>query len=219
MNDYTLLVMTDGRDEVLHETLRVFRDLASPPARLVIHDDTGFPDHHEMLRYRYDAEVVGGLARRGFGGAVRAAWEYLRQVEPTEFVFHLEDDFLMNREVPIESMQRVLDDNPDVVQMALMRQPWNTAEITAGSIVQVNPTAYRYHESPDGKWMTQRLFFTTNPSVYRSTLLDHEWPQGVQSEGRFGLSLFEDPTVSCGFWGHGESWVTHVGDERVGTGY
>jgi hypothetical protein len=218
-----LLVMTDGRDDVLAETL----DVAAanvPHTRLVVHDDTGDIEHRSWLAHAYrhlQPDVIGGDVRRGFGGAIRAAWQHLATL-PEPWVAHIEDDFLLDRPVDWVGMANVLTTHPHLVQLALRRQPWNPDEEAAGGIVEQHPDDYLDCTDGPHRWLEHTRFFTTNPSLYRRSLCDLGWPDGANSEGRFGINLLQHhPDWRFGFWGARDSgeWCRHIGHQRVGVGY
>lgn len=226
----TLLVMTDGRRECIARSLpRALDMLEGPISNVVIHDDSADQAYHDWLYERFGGRgftIVRTEERAGFGGAIRSAWSFLRQFDHRPWVFHLEDDFLVQQRVDLRAMMRVLTWHREIVQMALLRQPVNEHEIAAGGIMQMHPQDYMRGPwtpcacgAPDG-WYEHRRFFTTNPSLYGRSLIHREWPDGKHSEGRFGLALFEeDPLAVSAFWGDGEEWCEHIGAVRVGTGY
>jgi hypothetical protein len=218
----TLLVMTDGRKDCLLETLASFEQMvAGPIERRIIHDDSGDPAYRSWLSETFapDFAVIGG-ARAGFGGAIHRAWNLLAHT-PEQFVFHLEDDFTFNRPIDLADLAEVLDQHPHLVQIALRRQPWNDEEKAAGGIVEQHPGDYTEVSLNGFSWLEHRRFFTTNPSLYRTDLCRGGWPDVGNSEGIFTHQLLADPEVRFGFWGSRDSgeWVTHIGQERVGTGY
>lgn len=217
-----LLVMTDGRDDVLAETLRSAEQrLRGPISRRIIHDDTGSVDHAVSIADRYQCyEVICAKGRSGFGGAIRSAWAEVRKTsEP--YLFHLEDDFTFNRTIDLLAMVDVMEHHPHLVQMALRRQPWNERERAAGGIVEADPGDFAESRWFQHRFLTHRRFYTTNPALVPRWVVDQGWPDGEQSEGRFGISLFSDPRLQAAFWGSRESgeWVTHIGAQRVGMGY
>ena len=218
-----LLVMTDGRDEVLNRTLPMVAEHV-PYDRLVIHDDTGDLDHRHMLAgtYRHlGPDVIGGDTRRGFGGAIQAAWRYLAS-KPEPYVVHFEDDFLPTRHLDWRDVADTLARQPHLVQLALRRQPWNAEERAAGGIVEQHPEDYTERHDAGAVWLEHIRFFTTNPSMYRRELCSRGWPSGAHSEGRFGIDLLADhPEARFGFWGSRDSgeWCEHIGHQRNGTGY
>jgi len=220
-----LLVMTDGRDTI-YETIPSFLGFGlGSVSELWIHDDSGDPANAAKLgRVFPDFRVVRSDGRSGFGGAIRSAWRALRAESACPFVFHLEDDFTFRRIVELDRCAQVLDSHPDLVQMALRRQPWNAAELAAGGIVEQNPADFvEVADDVGNVWLEHRRFFTTNPGMYRRDLFEErDWPTGPQSEGRFSIDLFaEDPARRSAYWGARDSgeWVTHIGHHRAGTGY
>lgn len=227
----TLAVITDGRLDCLEQAVESLdANLNGPVTRRLIYDDTGDPAHRDLLRAKYRRYELlwHPRGRQGFGGAVRYVWEHLRGC-PEQFVFWAEDDFTYNRPVPLMRMVNTLDDNPHLSQLALRRQPWNDHERAAGGIVQQHPDAYEERHNALGSWwLEHRLFFTTNPSLFRASLCEQDWPLGPDSEGRFTHTLLRDglPGVEAealrfGFWGSRDDGerVTHIGTERAGVGY
>lgn len=216
----TLLVLTDGRGECLTRTLASAEEMLPQDTlcdRLIVNDcqDPGYQTwltETYGLRYRI---LAPARRKRGFGGAIQAGWD---EIEHGDYVFHLEDDFTFNRPVPLRAMGRVLDRYLHLVQVALLRQPWNDEERRAGGIVQCHPDDFERRSDINGEWLEHRRFFTTNPCLYRRSLTKRGWPQKPRSEGLFSLDLIRDG-FTMAVWGDGTPWVTHIGDERVGTGY
>lgn len=224
-----LLVMTDGRRECIERTIPSFLDAVDRPdllSELWIHDDSGDPDFTGWLVATFAPlgfRVVSTPGRSGFGGAIRSAWDYLRTFSEASYIFHLEDDFIFPRPVPLIGMVDVLDHHPHLVQIALRRQPWNESERSAGGIVEMHPSDYIDAQGYDGhQWLEHRRNFTTNPCLYRQTLMAREWPTGSESEGRFGFAIAAEAEVEpFAYWGARDSgeWCEHIGAQRVGTGY
>lgn len=220
----SLLVMTDGRADCLARSVASFDRLAGPVTARVIHDDSGSPSYARHLAENYPGWTVVSTGRRsGFAGAYRNAWAWLRRHCDTDWVFSTEDDFVFTTDVNLSELVAVMEFRPDMAQMALLRQPWNAQETAAGGIVQMDPDSY--HDCYDGThhWLQHRKFFTTNPHLLRTDFVRrHDWPEGTQSEGRFGIGLFAaNPATVCGFWGRrgDPPRVEHIGTVRVGTGY
>lgn len=219
----TLAVFTDGRDHIYDTIPSALEHLKGPIGRKVIYDDSGDAVNQIRLMEAFpDFEVFQHPhGRQGFGGAIRFMWRLLAQ-GTNPYVFHLEDDFLFNRDIDLDAMCKVLASNAHLAQLALRRQPWNAEEREAGGIVELRPADYTERSGAFGinRWLEHRNFFTTNPSLYRRSLCCCGWPDDPYSEGKFGARLREDG-YSFAFWGARDSgeWVEHVGRERVGTGY
>lgn len=220
-----LLVITEGRRDCLEQTIHSARArLHGDITRRFIYDDSGDIEHRRWLHDRFpEFQVIfHPYGRQGFGGAIRCAWDHLRTCyEP--FIFHLENDFTFNEHIDLDDLAALLGRRPNIVQVALLRQPWNETEIAAGGLIAANQDAYHEHADEHARWVEHRRFFTTNPCIYRRELIQtHDWPEGPQSEGRFGLGLFNaDPDAVSAFWGglHDPPTVHHIGHVRAGHGY
>lgn len=193
------LLIGDGRDAYHDASLGSLEENLPDPDYVIRVDD---PEH-----------------RLGFAGAIQAGWDRVLQTD-AEWVWHGELDFTLNRPVPLDDMIAVLQGNRHLTQLALLRQPWNRAEKLAGGIWQQHPDSYTRHGTWPRQWMEHARHWTTNPCLYPRWVAERGWPQVPQSEGMFGLKLFaEDPARRAAYWGAGEEWCTHVGQERAGTGY
>lgn len=216
-----LLVMTDGRTEYIHQTIESANQmLKGPIIERWMHDDSGDEGHRQWLRTNFPAfSLIGEGPRKGFGGAYAFAWRVLAARSSASFVFGLEDDFVFNREIPLEKMAKVLDENPHLYQMALRRQAWSSEEILAGGVIEKNPDAYLQQEG----WISHKLFFTTNPNLYRKSLIEtRQYATVKDAEGHFTHSILNsDPDAQFGYWGQKTDlpWVTHTGVRRKGSIY
>jgi hypothetical protein len=197
-----LLLISDGRDEYRAQTKSSLEAQVPEPDFFI-----------EVKDPKHDL---------GFAGAIRQGWRRILAETDAEFIFHAEADFTFNRYVPIADMVAVLKARPYLVQLALRRQPWNDQEKAAGGIVEMRPDDYAEADLNGWRWLEHTNFFTTNPSLYPRAVCEYGWPDGPESEGRFGIALREQhPELRFGFWGSRDSGeaVTHIGEERQGVGY
>jgi hypothetical protein len=107
---------------------------------------------------------------------------------------------------------------PKLAQLALKRQPWNPEEKAAGGICELHPEWFS-----EKRWLYTKhtAFFTTNPCLYRKDIMDFGWPQEENSEGKFSIML-RDAGYHFGLWQldtFDPPKVTHIGEQRMGTGY
>ncbi len=218
------MIMTDGRGKYLEESIRSLPKLKPAFTHAVIHDDSGDPEYADWLKeqYGYRFTIYSTGQRSGFAGAYNSAWRWLRENNTNDWIFFTEDDFVYTRPVMLNSMISVMRNNPNLAQMALRRQPWNDIERAAGGIVEALPEAYTDKTDGTNNWLEHRMFFTTNPSLIRDTLIHaRDWPKEDHSEGIFGTKLFRDTEMNCAYWGARDSgeWCYHIGNERAGNGY
>ena len=215
-----LLVITDGRRNYIRDTISsASQYLKGPFGPLFLYDDSADEENHQWLRNNFPSfKLIYKETRQGFGGAINSAWEYMQDFD-FDYVFHLEDDFTFNREIPINDMIKKLEENPNVYQMALRRQAWNEEEKRAGGVIERWPE--NFHQE-DG-WISHKMFFTTNPSLYRRSLIEtRRFPDVKDSEGHFHhLIINSDPNAQYGYWGlkTDSPWVTHTGVQRKGDMY
>lgn len=224
MNDTLLLVMTNGRRDCITKTIPSALAMLQPGfIHRIICDDSGDEEYQLFLASRFPTfELWTTRGNEGFGGAIRSIWASLRMRTGFNYIFHLEDDFIFNEPINLHNMITVMDRNPQLQQMSLLRQSWNEAEKAVGGIMQAHPDDFIEYQYGPNHWVEHRRFFTTNPCIYRKQLIvDYEWPEGFQSEGIFSINLLSDPKLTCGFWGEkfGAPKVEHIGHQRVGTGY
>lgn len=217
--DTILLVMTDGRDDYLKETMASAQKNL-PSLQTYIHDDGGDEAHRELLRQTYpEATVVGG-ERSGFAGAIKRAWE---SIPECKWVFHLEDDFTFNEPVDLAGMVKVMKRFPYLVQIALLRQPWSGPEIQYGGVIGLNPPSYEDKSFEGVNWTEHRNFFTTNPSLYSYEIVRRGWPQLEFSEPIMAAQVLKDPEARSAYYGSKKDGprVFHIGRNRSvdGEGY
>lgn len=225
-----LLVLADGREEYLAATVASLRaNLSGPVTERWLYAEGGDDAYRARLAEAYpEFTRIGEGPRRGFAGSIQDAWRILTERSTADYIAHIEQDFTFNRPVDLAGLVEVLEPRPYLVQMALRRQAWNAAEGAAGGVVEEHPDWYADCHAGGRAWLEQRIFFTTNPSLYRLTLCWVGWPEPPHSEGMFthGLLRYGSPEVPgdqvrFGYWGsrHEAPRVEHIGHERAGHGY
>jgi hypothetical protein len=216
-----ILLIGDGRDELRAATIESF--LA------------------EVYGYRlgYVVQVDDHRHEMGFGGAIQTGWHYLSTAlreaalegvpAPFDYVFHLEEDWSFAEPIDVRWLAAILDGGgpvlPALAQAALRRGPVNAAERAAGGVVQAWPSEYvdcgiLSVEGGAVPYLAHRLYFTTNPSLYRSSLMMLGWPDGPRSEQTFteACKLFGYSFALYGKRDHPPS-ILHTGHTRTGIGY
>ncbi len=212
----SLVVITDGRYDYLSQTINsldehvyfAFDDL------IMVNDcmDEGFRTRINR-KYGNRFNIIHHPEKRGLSGAVQTAWDE----NTSDFIFHLEEDFIFNEPIPIVPMMNVCSHN-NLAQMILKRQPaiTNPAELSAGGYIEADPGAFSDQWFANYKWIKHSKFFSLNPGVYPKWVTELGWPDGG-SEGDFLNVLFDTyPTVHCGIWGASDDKpkVHHIGHER-----
>lgn len=222
--NYRLVVLTHGDAPQLEPCLESFREMVTPQPtsrHAFVDGDGALPPVEPLGPF----EGWAGGKQLGFCGNCELAWLGAALADGHEHVFWLENDFVFTRPLDLQPLAAVLDANPMLAQMALMRNAVSDVEIAAGGLVESRPGEYeqRFSGAETGAaahpWFEHRSYLTTNPSLMRRGFMAaNPWPDYTsECEGRFGIDLVARG-YSFGVWGSGEPWVDHVG-ERVGHGY
>ena len=174
----TCLIITDGRAEyLLRMLLSLDPDLFD--ARVLI-DDSGDPDYGEWLDRIFDdteTVVLHQHGRQGLVAAVNSAWTYLQETD-TDFVFHVEEDFVFPTTPPIKEMIALLEADPTLANIVLKRQAWNPVEMAAGGIIEANPHLYEDREN----YLAHREVFSLNPCIYRAEIMGYRMGEAGESD-------------------------------------
>lgn len=222
-----LLVITDGRHDYLQQTVQSAEvNLYGEVVERWMYDDTGDDDYRSRLSLEFPTfHHINGGPRQGFGGAIQTSWSMLQQYSEAQFIWHAEQDFTFNRPVNLHLMTWVLNANPHLAQIALRRQAWNDAEKRAGGVIEQHPEDYTEHHlhgfgDAYADWLEHTKFWTTNPSLYRKSLLQLGWPDGPHSEGHFTQRCL-GAGLRFAYWGKrsDQPAVEHIGHVRAGTNY
>lgn len=215
-----VMVLTAGRKSYLEQTLASFAEkVHGDIGHRTILDDSGDARFGKWLGRSYpEYQIVTTRGKVGFTQAIRTAWRHELQVGGSPYIFHLEEDFTFDRDIELSNLIRILEMEPKVAQAALLRGPFFPPEIEAGGIVEEDPDAYDHREAEGLKYLVHGKFFTTNPCLYRRSLLRVGWPSTPHSETRF-TRVMARKGYQFAFLGDGEPMVTHIGVERTNNGY
>jgi len=248
--NFLLAVLTHGDNaELLQRTISSFDEMVSPAptCRLVVQDGPcALPPFSDSEWHCHPIPEQMGFC---FATAeMWATASQLAVEQECNHIFHLEADFEFLRPVDLTMLATILDDNADLAQVTLMRDSVNEEERQAGGVMEKHelrgdvfePQLLLLSGTPIDKdlrtwptsmgplpswavltsWLRQRAYFSTNPSLMRTTfILENPWPREYESEceGRFGIDL-RQKGFSFGIIGNGEPWVRHIGI-RTGKGY
>ena len=91
-----------------------------------------FPDY--MKIHHYPRRGLGGMVKNVWTHAVALGWDYL---------WHAEDDMLYTSDIDVAHMIEIMEENPDLAQLALKRAAWSPEEISAGGFMNMAPDQYR----------------------------------------------------------------------------
>ncbi|MDH2424759.1 hypothetical protein [Sphaerisporangium sp. TRM90804] len=219
-----LIVLTNGRRDCLSQSIPSVREHLKGFTSLTVVDDSGDPAYREWIAEEFGAVPIPvGDKPCGYWQAMRCVWALARDSGAGAFWFH-EDDFVLSEPLDLGDLATVLDDNPHLTQIALLRQAWFGNEHAHGGLIEaLEAQGNRFEERTDGSrwWIEHRACFTGNPSLIPARTFNRPWPDGAWSESRFGRALFGDKAARGAYWGRrgDPPRVTHIGHERAGTDY
>lgn len=217
------MVITDGRGDCLQQTIEsavknlpvkefgcflIVNDSMDLEYSSWLHDTYNlggiayFKDIPRILRFSVSDVAIDAGNKQGFGGAIRCGWQWLMEAEAIKYIYHLEEDFLHEEPIDIEAMLTILDDDEQLAQIALVRDPVAAHEHAAGGLIESRPCEFyqetvtigpRWNPIKEITWLSHTSFFTTNPCLYRTRLTHkYDWPIGTDSEARFGDRLIAE---------------------------
>lgn len=210
---YTVLIFHDGRDEYLIKTLDSFKRMVKFNGKVNTILVADCPDQSESdfdkikKKYKIDTVYVSS-ERMGIFGAVQKGWQLVPK--ETEYIFHLENDFVFNEEIDVETM-RVALQNKHIYQVALLRQPWYSHEIKRGGLYKA--LGNFWHVNSCGvNLVAHRHYFTHNPCLYRSDVVANF--DGYDEYSFMQHIIKKDNRGICTYLGkiNDKPKVTHIGD-------
>lgn len=176
--------------------------------------DTYLPVCVESINRHFEYPIVQTVLVADEGheytasGAVNKAWSQVD--DEVEFVFHVEEDFLLTAPVDVDAMCDVLDTYASLAHLVLKRQPWSDVEHAAGGIIEMNPASYV--DRPG--WVEHTNFFSLNPSLVPRRVFEQGFPEGSEPAQTWRLL---DQGYVFGFWGgrYDDPRCHHIGALRA----
>jgi hypothetical protein len=226
---FTVLIFHDGRNDYLEQTLSTFAEQVVFPERpyTILLDDMPLDRDDGFLRsivarFGID-ELILNDTNLGSFGAIMKGWTALPT--DTEYVFHLENDFVFPTRIEVGELATVLQE-PWICNITLLRQPWFEDERAAGGLFRARPQIFRETSVRGVPVCLHQSYFGHNPGLYRREYArvipdtSRSVPGVVLSHERVyrDILLAEDPRRHFAVYGHltDPPRVLHIGLRRVG---
>lgn len=224
--DLCWTVLTDGRKEYIKKALPTwFENLSEIDQRFII-DDSGDIKYRRWLSKTFKSfEIIPvGNDRCGYDAGMQKIFSTVKELKYS-YCFHIEDDFILRKSFNIQDLKTILKLNKNMSQVSLMRGPWFHNEVQHGGVVNAikasNKNAKFLNKNKNGlRWVQHQAYWTCNPNLFPSWIIDIEWPSGNWSESRFSKKIFDKGKVA-GIFENENSWpfIEHIGGHRNGTQY
>ncbi len=213
-----LVVIGDGRSEMLHQTVRsIAVNVAHPITARIMVDDTGDLDYGLYLDDAYPefAMVHGG--RRGMAGAVQAGFSAALSVDP-DYVLWVEEDHMLIKPLPLLNAITALENHSNLAQMVFSREPCDPSE---GTDQLASIVAKSGFSTEAQKFTTYDYLFSFVPCLIPRRVLTLTGPQSP-----YGIeTTMTQRCLAEGYefaaWGHvgDEPYVRHIGYAQRANGY
>jgi hypothetical protein len=229
LNLFTVLIFHDGRNDYLEQTLSTFSEQVVFPSRphtILVDDMPGGRDEGFLrsiaARFGID-QVILNDENLGSFGTIMKGWSSLP--DSTEYVFHLENDFVFPARIQVHELATVLQE-PWICNITLLRQPWFEDERAAGGLFRARPQIFRETSVRGVPVCLHQSYFGHNPGLYRREYArvipdtSRAVPGVVVSHERIyrDVLLAEDPRRHFAVFGRltDPPRVLHIGVRRVG---
>lgn len=215
------LLITDGRLGVLEKTLDSWKEkLCARISHIMIVDDSGEKSYNERMSKLHSHEVDAiyhHTKRLGYSATIQDSWSKIPA--DCHYILHLEDDFLLNRELDLSQMIDVLKHDKKVAQIGMLRQPWSAAEINVGGFLKLYPADYHNAVYCIGARHYYPVIINShnwsfNPCIYPREITELGFPSGsYEAECKFTEKLKDR---ICLIWGplNQEPLVHHFGQQH-----
>lgn len=221
-----LVITTDGRREFIAQTIASIEEHLAGWDRSIIWDDSGDPAYRDWLYETYTDRhllLIAGEQRLGYQRSRARLWQFLAGLTDVTHICNWEDDMVLLAPVHLADMATILDINPHLAQVALLREDYYPREIEGsrhGRILGWHPKTYRNRTSGNLRWCEHRNYFTCNPGVHHRSLCEMGWPQADSSEKVLGDQLLAQG-LRFAHWGHRDDprILRHIGSYRAGRDY
>lgn len=236
MNEYTLFILGNGRKGCLERTVASWeKNLIDQPKHKIIFDDSGNQDYREYLKKRFgDRFTIVPIGDDIMGQiyGINFIYNYLNELD-TDYIFELEEDWVLFRPLEIKNLIEILDSNQNIVQVRVPRTPWTELDFYSGShtsyflsMDESKSCFIKYNGLSWYEWRGPYWFWSHNPSLYRKSVTILPYPgegDHEDHEMKFGFNLLEqNKDAVIAIYGENvyDAYIYHIGtiDENVQNG-
>jgi len=229
-----ITITATKRHEILKRTLWSFKQnlFKDYPVRIIINIDPVGPDQHHFTSVATCRRIFPGTEvnyrapeRPNFSEGFKWTWEQSQ----TDFIFHLEDDWELLREIDLKDMIDMLNRHKD---LALLRLPqFKSTENTMKNWNLIYPWNGEYFECPENLIMTAGFCghpslikgeFVRNTTPYIDTTKNpekqfHHGPPEIMSEvARWKYGVYSKPNMPNAIQDLGRKWSVETGWHKKG---
>lgn len=205
---FCVIIINDGRNDYLERSLKSFSyNVVFPEGsevyKVMIDDWPDGRNEKELkeiqAEYKIDF-IILNEKNLGVNETVRKIWKLIP--DDVDYIYHQENDFEYTEKIFISDLIEIAS-LPNIVQCALIRQPWFEDEVEAGSLMNTRPERFKDANVSGRDIILQRDHFTFNPSLYKK-----KWTTGEVLELKnFGEYAIRDYYINK----NGGLWFAYYG--------
>ncbi len=210
-------MLANGRRDYFERSLAAFCEHVSPaPAHAFLMDDGGELGDEELITgtpWNWTVETTP--SRLGSCDAYKSCWG-AAATSDYDWVFHLEEDQVIVRPTHLPDLARILELEPHIALMTLVRAPWGR-EIEFGGYIPQFPGLYERKAEHGAEWIETVRNWAMAPSLFRTDLTrEFPWPARAGCETTIGPQIIaRRPEAVFGLWGGGEPHCAHIGVNKA----
>lgn len=208
----TCIVLSNRKDMYLPAALQSLENVRGI-SNVVIVDDSGDLDWRRELYRVHGGCVEVAEHSAGYTAAMQMVWKVARELGGP--VFFLEEDFTIDTPIDLMDLQRILDADQSLAQVALQRQAWYPIEHRFGLIGAQRRRGQRFLDR--GTHLVHKSCFTGNPSLIPPRTFHFPWPSGTWTEDAMTKRLIQAGMHFAYLGREFDQHVTHRGDQRAET--
>lgn len=216
---FCVIIINDGRNDYLEKALKSFSENVIFPEgsevyKIMLDDwplDRDIKTLEELAKTYGIDKVIYNDTNLGVNENVRKAWGIVP--DDTDYIFHQENDFIYLERINIGDLVAIVE-TPNIIQCALVRQPWFDDELKAGSLMNTRPERFKSANVSGTPIVVHKDHFTFNPSLYKYKWLVDLFPFGEYELRHYFMAL--NPGLYFSYYGSKEDShrVLHIGEKK-----
>lgn len=223
------VTLTNGRKNYMEESrLSWYLNLQGDIYKEIIVDVSYDDEYRYWLKKTYPSAEIISIPKdekkpNSWEEGIKSAYEFFFNIvhnTECDFVFHLEDDFILLRPLFLNDLIKILNYDLNISQVYLSRQPWTKEEADYGSVLNYyrNLGFNLLGVTIDNlSWVEHRALFTFNPSLYRSSISNLSLSLNNNPELSMTQSVFSNELAKSASFGTEDdlNFVEHIGRNRL----
>lgn len=220
MNKVAWVTLTNGRKEYFEQARPSwYSKMQGNITEELIVDTSGIPEYAEWLKKKYPNAKVISQYCKGYSRSVKFFMDQCLLLD-CDYIFHLEDDYVLDVEINLEDSIKIINDNDHIKQVHFIRQAWTEVELEFGSVLKhCKSLGFEMIEKNNGSsdWVEHNAYFTFGPTIYKKEIACADWDLDKDPEREFTRIYLSGNNKTATFGKFEDNnIVTHIGMYTLG---